>query len=75
MAARIVGVREAITERTGATVVGRVIGDLRDQTEREVYGRLGPERWARAYAAGRVSAIDSLLEDIERVVKKAASGP
>ena len=73
-AARIVGVREAITERTGATVVGRVVGDLRDQTEREVHGRLGPERWARAYAAGRVSAIDSLLEDIERVVKKAPGG-
>ena len=28
-------------------------------------GRLGPDRWAREYAAGRRASIDSLLSDIE----------
>jgi hypothetical protein len=33
--------------------------------EREVRARLGPDRWARAYAAGRVTSIDSLIKDID----------
>ena len=70
-ATRLVATRHAITERTGATVVGRLVGDLRDRTEHEVRDRLGPERWARAYAAGRVCAIDSVLNDIDAVLKKA----
>jgi predicted ATPase/transcriptional regulator with XRE-family HTH domain len=69
-AARIVGVRDTVTERTGATVVDRSVEDLRDQAEREVRARLGPDRWARAYATGRVSSIDSLLKDIDRIMKK-----
>ena len=51
-AARILGARDAITERTGATVVDPSVHDLREQAEREVRARLGPDRWARAYAAG-----------------------
>jgi hypothetical protein len=34
--------------------------------ERETRARLGPERWAQAYAAGRKSSIDMLLKDIDR---------
>ena len=52
-AARILGARDAVTERTGATVVDKSVHELREQAEREVRARLGPERWARAYAAGR----------------------
>ena len=37
--------------------------------EREVRARLGPEQWARAYAAGRMMSIDALLKDIEGVVR------
>jgi predicted ATPase len=66
-AARILGARDAVTERTGVTVVDKSVQDLRDQAEREVRARLGPGRWARAYAAGRKSSIDALLKDIERV--------
>jgi hypothetical protein len=44
------------------------VHDLREQAEREVCARLGPDRWARAYAAGRSTSIDSLLKDINTVL-------
>ena len=49
-AARILGARAAVTERTGATVVDQWVHALGEQAEREVRARLGPDRWARAYA-------------------------
>ena len=67
-AARILGARDAVTDRTGATVVDKSVDDLKDQAEREVRARLGPDRWARAYAAGRSTSIDSLMKDIDSVV-------
>jgi len=69
-AARTLGVRDAVTERTGASAVDKSVHALREQTEREVRARLGPDRWARAYAAGRRASIDALLKDIDRVVAK-----
>ena len=69
-AARILGAREAVTERTGATIVDPSVDALREQAEREVRSRLGPDQWARAYAAGRMMSIDVLLKDIEGVVQK-----
>ena len=60
--ARILGARDAVTERTGATVVDKWVHALGEQAEREVRARLGPDRWARAYAAGRSTSIDSLIE-------------
>jgi hypothetical protein len=71
-AARILGARDAVTERTGATSAEKSVRDLREQAEREVRVRLGPDRWARAYANGRRATIDSLLKDIDRVLR---SGP
>ena len=47
------GVRDAVTQRTGATAIDKSVNDLRDQAEREVRVRLGADRWNRAYAAGR----------------------
>ena len=64
-AARILGVRDAVAERTGATLVDQFVHDVRAETEREVRARLGPHRWTRAYAAGRSTSIDRLLKDIE----------
>jgi tetratricopeptide (TPR) repeat protein len=65
-AARILGARDAVTERTHATVVvRRSLDDLTGLAEREVSARLGPDRWALAYASGRTASIDSLLNDIE----------
>jgi hypothetical protein len=64
-AAQILGARDAVTERTGATVVDESVHDLNEQSEREVRARLGPDRWARAYAAGRSASIDSLMRDID----------
>jgi predicted ATPase/DNA-binding XRE family transcriptional regulator len=64
-AARILGARHAVTESTGAMIVDRSVNELREQTEREIHGRLGPDRWARAYAAGRKMSIDSLMNDID----------
>jgi predicted ATPase/DNA-binding XRE family transcriptional regulator len=64
-AARILGARDAVTERTGATIVDKAVDDLRERTEREVRDRLGPDRWSRAYAAGRVISIDLLIKDID----------
>ena len=69
-AARILGAREAVTERTGATIVDASVDDLREQAEREVRDRLGPDQWARAYAAGRTMSIDALLKDIEGIAQK-----
>ena len=54
-AARIVGARDAVTERTGAAVGDKLVADLKVQAEREVRARLGPDRWARSYATGRGS--------------------
>ena len=72
-AARILGAQNAVTERTGATVVDKSVQDLRETAEREVRARLGPDRWARAYAAGRRTSIDVLLKDIDRALGSAAA--
>jgi predicted ATPase/DNA-binding XRE family transcriptional regulator len=71
-AARILGTRDAVTDRTGATVVDQTVHDLRQQAEREVRARLGPERWSRAYAAGRVTSIDSLIGEIDGILRNRA---
>ena len=63
--ARILGARDAVTERTGVTVSDKSVQDLRNQAERDSRARLGPDRWAIAYAAGRTSSIDALLNDID----------
>jgi predicted ATPase/DNA-binding XRE family transcriptional regulator len=66
-AARILGARDAVTERTGATVVVRhALDDRMELAERELRVRLGSERWALAYAAGREASIDALMTDIDR---------
>ena len=70
-AARILGAGAAVTERTGATVVDKSVRDLRKETEREVRARLGQDRWSRAYAAGRVTSIDSLIADIDQALTRA----
>jgi predicted ATPase/DNA-binding XRE family transcriptional regulator len=67
-AARILGVRDAVSERTGATVVLKLVHDLQEQAEREARAHLGPDLWAQAYAAGRRTSIDSLLNEIDRAV-------
>jgi ATP/maltotriose-dependent transcriptional regulator MalT len=67
-AARILGARDTVSERTGATVVLKLVRDLREQAERDARARLGPDRWARAYAAGRTTSIDALLDDIDRAL-------
>jgi predicted ATPase/DNA-binding XRE family transcriptional regulator len=66
-AARILGARDAVTQRTGATVVVKPVHVLKERAERDVRARLGPDRWARAYAAGRRTSIGALLKDIDRV--------
>ena len=66
-AARILGARDAVVERTGLTIVDPSANDLREQAEREARERLGPDRWARAYSTGRETSIDSLLKDIDRL--------
>jgi predicted ATPase/transcriptional regulator with XRE-family HTH domain len=66
--ARILGARDVITERTGATVVDSRVRALGDRAEQMVRARLTPDRWARAYAAGRTTSIASLMNDIESVV-------
>ena len=67
-AARILGARDAVTERTGATVVDETARELRKQAEQALRARLGANRFARAYEAGRTSSIDSLLKDIDSVL-------
>src|SRR4029453_6012114 len=64
-AANVLGARDAITERTGATASSNSVRELRERVERQARTRLGPIRWARAYEAGRSASIDSLLHNIE----------
>jgi hypothetical protein len=59
-----------VPQRTGATVAEKSVDDVKEQAEREVRARLGPERWARAYAAGRATSIDALLKDIDSILRK-----
>jgi predicted ATPase/transcriptional regulator with XRE-family HTH domain len=68
--ARIHGTRDAITERTGVTVSDKSVQDLRQRAEQETKTRLGPDRWAVAYMAGRTSSIDALLKDIDRALRR-----
>jgi hypothetical protein len=63
--AQIVGLRDAITESTGAVVVDQSTHDLRERGERAARARLGRERWAAAYAVGRRSEMEGLLKEIE----------
>jgi hypothetical protein len=65
-AARLLGARAAVSERTGARVVVQVVQDIGEQAEREARARLGPDRFAAAFTAGRSASIDTLLNDIDR---------
>ena len=71
-AARILGAQDAVTERTGVTVVDTSVHDLREQAEQGARARLGPDRWARAYAAGRTASVDVVMKDIDNVVRTRA---
>ena len=65
-AARILGARDAATERTHATVVVRQsLDNLIGLGEQEARTALAADRWASAYESGRTASIDSLLNDIE----------
>ena len=66
-AARILGARDAVMERTGVAIVDSRVHDLRQRAERDARTRLGAERWGAAYSAGREMSIDSLLKEIARV--------
>jgi ATP/maltotriose-dependent transcriptional regulator MalT len=70
-AARIRGAQDAVTERTGATIADKWVQEIRDGAERDARSRLGPDRWARAHAAGRVTSIDSWIKEINEVLRKA----
>jgi predicted ATPase/DNA-binding XRE family transcriptional regulator len=63
-AARILGAGDAVTQRSGVTVVDASVNDLKLDAERQARARLGPDMWAVQYAAGRQASIDSLLKDI-----------
>jgi predicted ATPase len=69
-AARILGARDAVTDRTGATLTDDSVRDLREHAERDARTRLGAARWAQAYAVGRRMSIDALLHDIDRAVSR-----
>jgi len=64
-AARILGTRDAMIERTGTTVSSNSIRELRQRVEQQARARLGVTTWARAYETGRAASVDSLLEDIK----------
>jgi ATP/maltotriose-dependent transcriptional regulator MalT len=72
-AARILGARDAVIERTGVSLVDSRVHDLREHSEPHVRVRLGPDRWAEAYSAGRTSSVDAMLKDIDRVLGQAVA--
>jgi predicted ATPase/DNA-binding XRE family transcriptional regulator len=64
--ARIFGMRDAITARTGVMLIDPLMRELSERTEREARGHLGPARWGDAHAVGRHGSIDRMLADIDR---------
>ena len=68
-AGRILGARDVVSERTGATVADQSLEKLKVQAQQDALARLGPDQWARAYAEGRTMSIDVLMKDIEDVVR------
>ena len=70
--ARILGTRDALIEGTGVAVVDMPAHDLHKRAERAARARLGPDRWAAAYATGRRSSLDALLKEIDGVLPRAA---
>jgi hypothetical protein len=68
--ARLIGARDAVMERTGATVVDPMIQEFLEQPERGARERLGADRWARSHAAGRKISIESLLTDIDTAIAR-----
>ncbi|PWT82162.1 MAG: hypothetical protein C5B57_09170 [Blastocatellia bacterium] len=71
-AARILGARDAMTDRTGARFTDDSVRDLWERAERGARARLGADRWIQAYAAGRKTAIESVLNDIDRALIRRA---
>jgi tetratricopeptide (TPR) repeat protein len=69
-AARILGTRDAVIESSGAALIDTAANDLLRRAEEIGRARLGPDGWAAAYAAGRVTSIDALLKEIDRIVPK-----
>lgn len=62
-AARVLGALAAVTDRTRTTVVERAVAVLLETTTRTTQARLGPDRWERAFSAGREASIDALLKE------------
>jgi len=52
-------------------LVDKSVHDLRIEAERDVRARLGEDRWNRAYSAGRVTSMDSLIKAIDRDLRRA----
>jgi pantothenate kinase type III len=50
-------------------VVDNSVRDLQGRVEQEVRARLGTDRWAEAYAAGRRTSMDSLLKEVDSALK------
>jgi predicted ATPase/DNA-binding XRE family transcriptional regulator len=71
-AARILGARDEVADRTGAAVVDNSVRDLLGRVEQEVRARLGNDRWAEAYATGHRTSMDSLLKEIESALPSPA---
>jgi predicted ATPase/transcriptional regulator with XRE-family HTH domain len=66
--ARILGAREAISDRTGTTVVDPFLRELCERTERAARQRLGADRWAASFNDGRQSSIETMLGDIDAAI-------
>jgi predicted ATPase/DNA-binding XRE family transcriptional regulator len=73
-AARILGARDGVTERTGAIAVDESVRDLRQRVERDSRARLGPKRWAREYETGRNASVDSLLSEVDDRCRRPTTG-
>ena len=63
-AARILGAREAVAERTDVGIVDQYLQERLNALERGAQARLGVEAWTRAYAAGRTMSFDGLAKPV-----------
>lgn len=72
-AARVLGLREEVTQRTGAAALDPLLHDVSSQTERDARARIGSDPWTQAYAAGRRYSTDVLLKDIDSALARSGT--
>jgi hypothetical protein len=61
----MLGLGGVFTGPSAPPAIDKSVQERKEQAEQMVRARLGPQKWDRAYGAGRTISIDSLIRDID----------